>query len=69
MGHRLGQALVNTKYGRIGAQGSWEESVSVHGTQLSLFLTCSHGGKKDGRKELLVILCTALLSKRGRLSV
>lgn len=41
----------------------------MHGTQ-PLFLTCSHAMEgKDGRKELLVILCTALLSKRGRLSV
>ena len=33
-----------------------------------LFLSCSHKGNKDGRRELLDILCAALFCKRGRLS-
>lgn len=33
-----------------------------------LFLNCSPEGSKDGRRELLVLLCVALLSKWGRLT-
>ena len=49
-GSELGQALVNAKYGRIGAQGSWEESVSVHWTQLSFSsLAAMEGKRMEGR--------------------
>ena len=47
--------------GQLGrGQSAWDTTF--------LFLSCSHEGNKDGKRELLVILCAALLSKRRKLS-
>ena len=39
--------MVNAKYGGIWAQGIWEGQDTAF-----LFLSCSHKGNKDGRKEI-----------------
>lgn len=59
--------MVKAKYGHIRARAG-RERIRVTRDTTFLFLNYSPEGSKDGRRELLVLLCVALLSKWGRLT-